>query len=179
VQHEVQAAPLTPQCLSIFIDSAGVSAAFLTTAPISAELGISPSNEAWVTTSYSLAFAATLLLAGRLAEMFSPKLVYTIGYAGMGGMYLVISFMDNQYAFFIIRAISALIAVLTIPSSVNMIIQMYPDAKQQARKLALFGVAGGLASTIAPILIGLFLLVSWRWYFGLYVASLAVILCSH
>lgn len=48
--------------------------------------------------------------------------------------------MEDQYAFFILRAISALLAVLTIPSSINMIIQMYPEREEQAKKLALFGM---------------------------------------
>ena len=73
--------------------------------------------------------------------------------------------MEDQYAFFILRAFSALLAVLTIPSSINMIIQLYPDRDEQAKKLALFGMSGALANTIALVLAGVFLLASWRWYF--------------
>lgn len=73
--------------------------------------------------------------------------------------------MDNSYAFYVLRAISALLAVLTIPSAINMIVQMYPDPAEQAKKLALFGMAGALANTIALVLAGVFLLASWRWYF--------------
>ena len=73
--------------------------------------------------------------------------------------------MEDQYAFFVLRAISALFAVLTIPSAINMIVQMYPDPQEQAKKLALFGMAGALANTIALVLAGVFLLASWRWYF--------------
>jgi len=42
---------------------------------------------------------------------------------------------------------------------------MYPDPADQAKKLALFGMAGALANTIALVLAGVFLLASWRWYF--------------
>lgn len=42
---------------------------------------------------------------------------------------------------------------------------MYPDPAVQAGKLALFGLAGGLANTIALVLAGVFLLANWRWYF--------------
>ena len=73
--------------------------------------------------------------------------------------------MTDQYAFFVLRAISALLAVLTIPSAINMIIQMFPDPAVQAKKLALFGMAGALANTIALVLAGIFLLANWRWYF--------------
>lgn len=149
----------------MFIDAAGVSATFLMTDPIAKDLGISYGDYAWVLGTYSLAFASTLLFAGRLADLYSPSVVYTIGFAGLGIFYLIISFMTDQYAFFVLRAISALLAVLTIPSSINMIVQMYPDPTEQAKKLTLFGMAGALANTIALILAGLFLLASWRWYF--------------
>lgn len=42
---------------------------------------------------------------------------------------------------------------------------MYPEPAEQAKKLALFGMAGALANTIALVLAGIFLLASWRWYF--------------
>jgi len=56
--------------------------------------------------------------------------------------------MEDQYAFFVLRAFSAILAVLTIPSAINMLIQMWPDPTEQAKKLALFGMAGALANTI-------------------------------
>ena len=45
------------------------------------------------------------------------------------------------------------------------VVQMYPEPAEQAKKLALFGMAGALANTIALVLAGVFLLASWRWYF--------------
>jgi MFS family permease len=82
-------------------------------------------------------FAATLLFAGRLADLYPPHRLYvcllilmmhrtadvtqSIGFVGIAVFYLIISFMNDQYAFFVLRAISALLAVLTIPSSINMI----------------------------------------------------------
>ena len=100
-----------------------------------------------------------------MADLYPPHRVYTFGFIGIAIFYLIISFMKDQYAFFVLRAFSALLAVLTIPSSINMIIQMYPDPADQAKKLALFGMAGALANTIALVLAGVFLLASWRWYF--------------
>lgn len=152
-------------CLAMFIDAAGVSATFLMTAPIAEDLHIGFADEAWILGTYSMVFAATLLFAGRLADLYPPHRVYTIGFIGIAVFYLVISFMDNSYAFYVLRAISALLAVLTIPSAINMIVQMYPDPAEQAKKLALFGMAGALANTIALVLAGVFLLASWRWYF--------------
>jgi len=62
--------------------------------------------------------------------------------------------MEDQYAFLVLRALSAILAVLTIPSSINMLIQMWPDPTEQAKKLALFGMAGALANTIGEPTLG-------------------------
>lgn len=105
----------------MFIDVAGVSATFLMTAPIAADLEVTQGNLAWVLGTYSLAFAATLLYSGRLADLYPPSTVYIIGFSGLGVFNLIISFMTDQYAFFVLRSVSALLAVLTIPSSINMI----------------------------------------------------------
>jgi hypothetical protein len=76
------------------------------TAPIAEDLGVSTANEAWILGTYSMVFAAT---------------IYAIGFIGLAVFYLIISFMTDQYAFFVLRAVSALLAVWTIPSSINMI----------------------------------------------------------
>ncbi len=41
------------------VDSAGVSATFLMTAPIASDLNIGVGNEAWILGTYSMIFAAT------------------------------------------------------------------------------------------------------------------------
>lgn len=142
------------------------------TAPIAHELHIGFSDEAWILGTYSMVFAATLLFSGRIADLYPPHRVYTIGFIGIAVFYLVISFLTEQYSFYVLRALSALLAVLTIPSSINMIVQMYPEPQEQAKKLALFGMSGALANTIALVLAGVFMLASWRWYFR-FIAILA------
>ena len=46
-----------------------------------------------------------------------------------------------------------------------MILQMYTDPLEQAKKLGLFAMSGALANTIALVLAGGFIQASWRWYF--------------
>lgn len=93
-------------------------------------------------TSYSLAFAGCLLLAGRLSDLYPPHRVFAFGFLGLGILNLIVSFMTDKYAFFVLRALSGVAASFTIPSALNMIVQMYPDRTEQAAKLALFGLAG-------------------------------------
>ncbi len=61
------------------------------TLPISEDLGVAVGDQAWVLGTYSMAFAATLLFAGRLADLYPPHIIYTIGFAGIAVFYLIIS----------------------------------------------------------------------------------------
>ncbi|KLT38894.1 MFS general substrate transporter [Cutaneotrichosporon oleaginosum] len=152
-------------CLAVFMDVAGTSAAFIMTAPIAADLGLDIGNSIWVVYAYSIPFAALLLFAGRVSDLYSPSLVFTAGFLGCGILNLVISFMNNKYAFLVLRAASAVFAVFTLPSSVNMIVQMYQNRKEQAGALVYYSLAGALANTVAFVIAGGFLVASWRWYF--------------
>lgn len=67
-----------------------MSATFIMTAPISADLGVALGDQAWVLGTYSMCFAATLLFAGRLADLYPPHLVYTVGFVGIAVFYLII-----------------------------------------------------------------------------------------
>lgn len=152
-------------CVAMFVDVAGVTATFVMTEPIAKDLSIQVNNEAWILGTYSMVFAAFLLFGGRLADLYPPHRVFIVGFSGLSIFYLIISFMTNKYAYFVFRSVSAVFAVLTIPSAINMLVQMFPDPEEQAKRLALFGMAGALANTIALIVAGVFLLASWRWYF--------------
>lgn len=106
-----------------------------------------------------------LLFAGRLADLYPPSVVYTVGFAGQGVFYLILSFMEDQYAFLVLRAFCGMLAVLTIPSSINMIVQTFPRPEEQGKKLGLFALAGALSNTLGMLLAGVFVMASWRWYF--------------
>jgi MFS family permease len=63
----------------VFLDATIVNVAFET---ISRDLHAGASRLAWVLNAYSLAFAATLIPAGRLADRYGRRRVFLLGVAG-------------------------------------------------------------------------------------------------
>lgn len=55
---------------------------------------------------------------------------------------------------------------------------MYPDPVEQAKSLALFGLAAGLANVLALLIAALCLLSSWRWYFRLVAIVVLPLSCA-
>lgn len=51
---------------------------------------------------------------GRVADLFSPKTVFILGFGMMGVFSLLCSFMTNQYAYYIMRAITGIFAAATV-----------------------------------------------------------------
>lgn len=72
-------------------------------------------------TSYSVTFASFLLFWGRVADLYSAKAVFAYGFLGLGAVNLVISFMPNQFAYFIFRALSGIAGAATVSLGLHII----------------------------------------------------------
>jgi len=100
-----------------FVDICNISGARMAVAPITHDLDLPPSQGVWVLNAYALSFAAFLLVAGRLADMFKVRILFILGLTGLGSLCLVTSFIENKFGFFVLRGISGLFGALIIPSA--------------------------------------------------------------
>lgn len=159
--------------LAMFIDIWMYSAFFIFTDVISVDLNIQFSQQAWVITSYAVTFAAFLLFWGRVSDLFSAKPVFTYGFSTLGVLSLVISFLPDQYSFFIIRAIAGVAGAALIPSSYRLITEVFEE-HELGKAFTLFGMSGALANVSGVIIAGVIDLIplhgqgaNWRWFFRL------------
>jgi MFS family permease len=123
------------------IDVLNISALLILTPDIAADLGLNAGNVTWVSVqyiwrlisqdcfklisssrlsrivAYTLTFAGFLLFSGRLADIFPAQLVFLSGFGMLGILLLVSSFMDNKYAFLVLRGLQGLAGSMTLPSA--------------------------------------------------------------
>ena len=99
------------------VDICNISGARMAVSPVTHDLDLPPSQGVWVINAYALAFAAFLLVAGRLADTFQVRILFVLGLVGLGTLCLVTSFVENKYGFFVLRGISGLFGALIIPSA--------------------------------------------------------------
>ena len=64
--------------------------------------------------SYGVTVGSFLLLWGKVSDLYSAKPVFTIGFLVCGGISIVISFMTDQYAFYVFRALYGISAAATV-----------------------------------------------------------------
>ncbi|WVQ70134.1 uncharacterized protein L199_008359 [Kwoniella botswanensis] len=152
--------------VATFIDICNVSGVAVAVAQISIDIKLNQSQIVWIITSYSLCFAAFLLFAGRLADLFPAQVVFEAGFFVLGILSLVTSFVtSNKYGFLILRGLGGIAGAMTIPSAYHLTVHMFPEPKEQQGKLALLGMAGAIGNVLGLVLAGICMLANYRWFF--------------
>ena len=103
--------------------------------------------------------------------MFSARPVFIYGFIGVAVINLIISFMPNQYAYFVLRALSGIAGAATIPSAFRLILAIF-EPQELRLALTLFGLSGALANVTGLLIAGFFGFITaggqmsaWRWFF--------------
>ncbi|WVQ78044.1 hypothetical protein IAT38_000125 [Cryptococcus sp. DSM 104549] len=152
--------------VATFVDVCQVSGVAIAVAQISTDIKLDFSQTVWIITAYSLCFAAFLLFAGRLSDLFPASIVFEAGFIVLGILNLVTSFVtSNKYGFLILRGLGGIAGSMTIPSAYHLTVHMYPEPVQQQAKLALLGLAGAVGNVLGLVLVGICMLANYRWFF--------------
>ncbi|GJJ13376.1 hypothetical protein Clacol_007628 [Clathrus columnatus] len=155
-------------CSAQFFDIFNAVSVIIALPEISDALHFPPGALQWVVSAYTLTFAATFLLAGRLTDIYHAKPIFCIGYLMVGILSILCAVSVNPIMLLIFRAIQGIGAALTFPSALAMIIQYFPEKHEQSRALAIFGGFGAIGNVIGFILGGVLTArTSWRWIFYL------------
>lgn len=134
----------------------------------------------WILTGYSLTFASTMLLAGRLADRYGRLTVFRIGLVGLLISSVAAGTAQSVELLVAARGIQGLCGALAVPSSLGLVIPRFPASKQ-ASVVGIWAAVGMIASGLAPILAATAISVaSWRWmYLSLVPITVAGLIGAH
>jgi MFS family permease len=152
-------------CVGAFMGQLDVSIVTLALPHIGASLHATAGEVRWVSLSYLLALACTLIPVGRLADRLGRKLLYTQGFAVFTAGSLLCGLAPNLDWLIAARVLQALGAALLQANSVALIAQSLP-ARALARGLGIQGAAQAIGLALGPALGGLLIaLGGWRLIF--------------
>ncbi|KAK8869869.1 hypothetical protein IAR55_000437 [Kwoniella newhampshirensis] len=152
--------------IATFVDICNVSGVAIAVAQISSDIKLDTTQVVWIITAYSLCFAAFLLFAGRLSDLFPAQIVFEAGFFILGILSLVTSFVtSSKYGFLILRGLGGIAGAMTIPSAYHLTVHMFPKPEEQQAKLALLGLAGAVGNVLGLVLAGVCMLANYRWFF--------------
>ncbi|KZV88947.1 MFS general substrate transporter [Exidia glandulosa HHB12029] len=155
-------------CVAQFLDAFNISALFSAIPIMSDDLDLSTTESVWLVSAYQLTFASFLLCAGRVSDVYNPKYTFIIGAVVLGVFSIIGGFMTNKIALLVMRAFSGIAAALTIPSSLTLLVRLFPGEREQARAIGVFGGSGALGNVLGLIIGAIFIeFANWHWVFYL------------
>ena len=121
----------------------------------------------WVLLAYMLVMASTLVIFGRLGDIFGQKRVYLGGFAIFAVGSLACTIAPSLSTLIAARALQGIGAAMLMSSSPAIIVHTFP-ASIRGRAIGLNGAAVAVGLLAGPLLGGLILHVaSWRWIFAI------------
>ncbi|WVW83359.1 hypothetical protein I302_105378 [Kwoniella bestiolae CBS 10118] len=156
---------------SLIVDQWAYTAYFLFTPAVSNEYSIPAAQQSWVINSYVISFGSTILLFGRISDLYPPSTVFTYGFLTLGLLNLIISFLPEMYSYFVFRAISGIAAAALIPSAFKLISGIFPK-EQLGKALTIYSAAAPVGGGSGAIIAGVVDLIpygtgqmsAWRWF---------------
>ncbi|MBT2411273.1 MFS transporter [Streptomyces sp. ISL-12] len=133
------------------------------------ELDASAASVQWVVSGYALAFALTLVTAGRLGDAFGRRRVFLIALAAFVVCSAAAGAAPTVALLVVARLAQGVAAGTLSPQNTALIQQLFRGA-ERGRAFGLFGATVGVSSAVGPVVGGVILALAdgpdgWRWIF--------------
>jgi len=126
--------------------------------------GVSLGDLSWVLNGYAIAYAALLVFFGRLAERHRRDWSFLCGVALFTLASAACGAAGSLTGLVLFRIVQAAGAALMTPSSLGLLLAVFPPARRSAA-VRTWAAIGGFAAALGPLLGGLLVPVSWRLIF--------------
>ncbi len=153
-------------CVAQFVDVLDVNVVIVALPSIQRDLGFSDEDLQWVVSAYVLLFAGFLLLAGRVADLFGRRRMFTVGLGLFAAASLVCGLAGSPVVLLAARAVQGLAAAITAPAALSIITTTFPEGSERDRAIGIWtavAAGGGAAGLVLGGLItdGF----GWEWVF--------------
>src|SRR3954464_12242084 len=136
---------LCASVLMIVLDATIVNVALPS---IQDDLGFSQSSLAWVVNAYLISFGGLLLLAGRIGDLIGQRRIFLIGLAVFTTASLLCAVAQSQGLLIAARFVQGVGGALTSAVILGMIVTMFPEPREQAKAIGVYGFVASAGGSI-------------------------------
>ncbi len=122
---------------------------------------VSFATMSWTLSAYTIALAALLVPAGRMADRFGRKRTFSAGLVAFTLASLLCAVATSPLLLVAFRVVQAVGAAALVPASLAVVLSVFPPAKVPAA-VAIWGAIAALAAAVGPTIGGL-LVDGWGW----------------
>jgi MFS family permease len=152
--------------MAAFLANFDVTSVIVALPAIAGALRLDAAGYAWVMDAYSLAFTATLLLAGALADRHGRRRAMLWGNVVFAVASIACGLAWSGLSLSMARAVQGVGAAFVVTGGIALIATTYPDATARTRAFSWLGVMSGIAMALGPTLGGIVSSwLGWRWIF--------------
>jgi EmrB/QacA subfamily drug resistance transporter len=126
------------------------------------QLGATTRDLQWIVDGYNLAFAALVLTAGSLGDRFGRRPALLIGLAAFALSSGVGAVVGSAPALVAVRFVMGASAAVIFPTTLSIITNAFPDRRERAKAIGVWGAVTGLGVAVGPVTGGL-LLAHFGW----------------
>jgi EmrB/QacA subfamily drug resistance transporter len=155
-------------CLAVFAINLDTTIVNVALPSLTRQLGAGTSTLQWVVDGYSLAFAALVLTGGSIGDRFGRRPVLLVGLGGFAIASALGGVLHSSAGLVAVRFVMGAFAALIYPTTLSIITNAYPDRKQRAGAIGVWGAVTGLGVAVGPVTGGL--LLAHFWYGSVFLA---------
>ena len=157
---------LVALCLGFFVILLDATVVNVALEAIRADLGGGIADQQWVVASYTVALAAGMLTGGAMGDRFGSRRVCLLGLATFALASVACAAAPDMPVLIAARTLQGIGAAALLPCSLALIVQQFPDPRERAHALGVWGGISGIGMAAGPVLGGVVVAIAgWRAIF--------------
>src|SRR5262249_39381566 len=142
---------LATVCLAAFAINLDTTIVNVALPDLGRELGATTRDLQWIVDGYNLAFASLVLTAGSLADRFGRRPALLIGLTGFALFSGIGAIVTSAGALVAIRFLMGACAAIIFPTTLSIITNAFPDRRERAKAIGVWGAVTGLGVAVGPV----------------------------
>jgi EmrB/QacA subfamily drug resistance transporter len=153
---------LATVCLAAFAINLDTTIVNVALPDLGRQLSATTRDLQWIVDGYNLAFAALVLTAGSLGDRFGRRPALLIGLAAFALSSGVGATVASAGSLVAIRFVMGASAAIIFPTTLSIITNTFPDRRDRAKAIGVWGAVTGLGVAVGPMTGGI-LLAHFGW----------------